>query len=376
MKAAQGMATTQAGRFVQAAEWVTRLRDQVDLSADELRSWQHFIASPENLEAFHAVQRVANAAPSIARPSLPSATELMEDNYDGAVSVRRWKDEQTLKVDPSPQRRTRTWKARWLGGAAAVATGATLALCVWLVLGDRLTSIHEAFHTQAAEHRLVMLSDGSKIALGAKTTVDVRYSATRRLIHIDRGEALFTVAHNRSRPFVVLAGARTVTAVGTEFDVWRDLDRTTVTVTDGTVDVKPIDTPQRLATTDASPPRGARVSKGQRITYAQDGVSTAVEAADLSSATAWREGRLVYRHVPLKYVISDVNRYFKEQFEISDRAVGELQFSGAVLQTQSAGEFLHALESIFPVEAIQIDSEHIVIRARASAQFKQPVVKS
>jgi len=118
------------------------------------------------------------------------------------------------------------------------------------------------------------------------------------------------------------------------------------------------------------------VGKGQRLSYQENGESTAVEVTDLSTATAWREGRLVYRHMPLKYVISDVNRYFRQQFVVGDQVVGELPFSGAVLQNQAPSEFLHALKAIFPIETVQTESGAIVIRSRTLLPAIQPTAQS
>jgi transmembrane sensor len=374
MSGAQGTANSRgSGRLVQAAEWLTRLRDPVALTAEELTSWEKFINSPENNAAFEAVQRVAGVLPTLARPPLPSAAAIAEDDYDGTVPLRRWKAQQASKINRrSPSRRAR-WKGGWSLSAGTVGFVLLCALVVSLVL-HIWPARAQTFETLAAENRVVTLKDGSQITLGAKTALEVQFAHGQRQVRLHRGEALFSVAHDRSHPFIVFAGAGSVTAVGTEFNVWRTLDRTTVTVTDGAVDVKTALAPS-ASPLARSVEAVLRVRKGQELAYEEDGHSTAVKAADIAAATAWREGRLVYRHTPLKYVVSDVNRYFQQQLVIADAALGELQFTGAVPQNLRATEFAHALESIFQLQAVQMNGQ-VVLRAIAAPEPKQTGVKS
>src|SRR3546814_2068180 len=52
-------------------------------------------------------------------------------------------------------------------------------------------------------------------------------------IEFRQGRAMFDVAHDASRPFVVDAGLGTVTALGTRFQVQRNEDRVSVTLLEG-----------------------------------------------------------------------------------------------------------------------------------------------
>ncbi|MEH3160166.1 MAG: FecR domain-containing protein [Sphingomonas taxi] len=66
---------------------------------------------------------------------------------------------------------------------------------------------------------MIRLDDGSTVTLGAQTVLTVGFTRERRQLALERGEALFEVAHDRSRPFVVQTPFGAVTAVGTAFDV-------------------------------------------------------------------------------------------------------------------------------------------------------------
>src|SRR5690606_38747537 len=83
------------------------------------------------------------------------------------------------------------------------------------------------------------LSDGSSLILNTNSIVQQHYSATQRMVRLESGEALFNVAHDASRPFVVLAADGVFRAVGTRFSVRIDPDHVTVTVTEGRVGLQP-----------------------------------------------------------------------------------------------------------------------------------------
>jgi transmembrane sensor len=341
------------------------------LSSEQLKAWRDFIASAQNRKAFGKVQRVARSLDTLGTLPRPSAGELAKDDYDGSVPITEWN---SRHVSPVYGKRPKFWSRGWLVSAAAVLAGCVVAASLWFALSAHFAPASLTYTTKAAEHRVIALPDASKLELGARTSVEIEYTARRRLLRLKSGEALFTVAHDRARPFVVVAGGRTITAVGTAFNIWRELDRTVVTVTEGTIDVAPVVSTSAAVANQAPAQRPARVTHGQKVTYVEHAPDASIEIADLGSETAWRDGRLVYHQVPLKYVISDVNRYFSEQFEIGDLSIGELRFSGAVLQTQSPGEFLRALASIFPIEAVKSDSGRILLRSRAAIPAREPGV--
>ena len=92
------------------------------------------------------------------------------------------------------------------------------------------------FDTTVGELKSVTLSDGSTVQLNTNSRVEVRFSSAERRVHLTRGEAYFSVAHNPRRPFSVYAANGIVTAVGTAFTVrLREQDAVEVTVEKGRV---------------------------------------------------------------------------------------------------------------------------------------------
>lgn len=93
-------------------------------------------------------------------------------------------------------------------------------------------------HHPDRRNRVVALADGSRLAVGAGSNVDVRLGKDRREVVLDRGQAFFEVAHDPARPFYVIAGRAEIRVTGTRFDVRRVGDNVQVSVLDGRVEVR------------------------------------------------------------------------------------------------------------------------------------------
>jgi len=146
-----------------------------------------------------------------------------------------------------------------------------------------------------------------------------------------------------------------------------------VQVAEGSVSVQPRDTLTLASVQWPKTPdvpnvawSDAKLEQGQEVTYAGAEDRSAVASEDPNVATAWLDGRRVYRREPLAYLVADIGRYFDETIEV-DADVGELQFTGLVYQSQ-VKKFLQDLEIIFPVKVSRTGDNRILIHARDAAE--------
>jgi transmembrane sensor len=164
---------------------------------------------------------------------------------------------------------------------------------------------------QRAEHQL---SDKSVVTLAADSGVSVRYSHGTRDIALKKGDAMFQVTKDKTRPFNVQAGDTRVTAVGTTFEVERVSDAVQVRVFDGVVRVNH---------------GGAErsVSKGEWLMLIADRAPVQGHL-DAESYQAWRSDWLDADAMPLKYVIARLNRYTAQSVSLHDPSLGDLKVTG------------------------------------------------
>lgn len=119
----------------------------------------------------------------------------------------------------------------WLR-SAAISVAAALALAVGVatyfevIVEQRAEPVVSAatYETAVGERSTVTLPDGSTVVLNTASRVELDYTPATRGLTLTAGQALFEVAKDPDRPFVVTAGDRRIVAVGTAFDVRVDKD--------------------------------------------------------------------------------------------------------------------------------------------------------
>lgn len=322
----------------EARDWLVRLQSE-DLSTEEIVGWESWIGEDVAHQAAYDTVSEVWALSSMTEIRRPTALEMLRDEYSGAVPIRVW------------SRRRPPMRLAWAASVAAVAILAFGAVgwMAWSAAGDEPA---RQFATGVAEHNQVMLSDGSNVRLAAMTDLQVDFDRGRRDIALRRGEALFKVAHDRSRPFVVATRQAEITAVGTAFDVHVLASQTVVSVTEGVVRIVP------------TAGRGApiQLTAGHRLIAGRNGVQVAQIGLDTLSSTPWLEGRLEYRSQPLAEVLQDVNRYARTQLVLGDAAAGRMDFTGTV-QIASVEDWARALPGVFPL-AVENAGGKVVVRSK------------
>jgi transmembrane sensor len=355
-------------RVRSAARWFVALQN-AEVSPRLVRRWEAWNVDPDRRHAFDELVHLWRRLNDGARPLSPSPAELAEDDYDGSVSVAEWHE---LPKGLRGARRVFRRRLR----LAAVAIGGVAAFVSIVVGGMALLSTYlnplrsfapmSVYETQRAEHRHIVLGDGTRVDLGARSALTANITPYARTVVLDRGEALFYVARNADRPFRVIAGRGTITAVGTEFNVRRrEEGSVVVTVTEGSVEVAP----ERHVLPDEI----RRLDRGQQVGYDASGRLGKVLEADSTSALSWTEGRLRYAREPLHRVLADVNRYSRQTLILGDRAAGELLYSGTVFEAD-VEEWIVGLERIFPsLEVLATDAEHVLVRSRVEVPLSTSV---
>src|SRR5262249_50747770 len=138
-----------------------------------------------------------------------------------------------------------------------------------------------------------------------------------------QGEAVFEVAKDPSRPFIVSAGSAAVTAVGTEFNVRRSLDGVIVSVLEGRVTVQPLRALISVPWLEEIVPtiqlgQSSAVTAGHRATVDHHGLQAVATLSDRSAVTDWERGRLAFDDESLRNEVEVVNRYSRKPIVIAD----------------------------------------------------------
>ena len=340
---------------VEAAAWISRLNADDRTPAVDAACQEWLNAHPQHRAAFEIANRMWDDA-----ATLPVSL---------AARIGR-SDLTPAELAPLRAER-RNMPRRWLAAAGvvlAVFTGA-----MWYVQRPQI------LETATGQQLTVPLEDGSRVILNTETRARVRFDEHARRIELESGEALFDVAKDSARPFIVRAGDREITALGTQFVVRQDEKQTAVTLVEGKVSVNgdvasegrvtaSLPSPSRSRRSHPSPverqdPSGLTVLEpGERLTFVEKTRVASILLPALDAVTAWRKGEIVFENTPLSTAIEEMNRYSVRKLKLSAGAPAQMPVSG-LFRSADAENFALALTNTHPLEAIELGSE-IEIRAR------------
>lgn len=285
-----------------AERWFSRLR-AADCSAAERMAFLQWRALPEHDAAYVQTEQLWKQIGALAQ---------MEEMQAWSQAALRSGATQ-LSSPRKRMNRTRGMKA------LALATAAMLVLGVGALLSLQAPQAEPTLQEYAATDQLrtIELPDQSVVTLNVDSVVEAEYSETARVLHLRRGEAVFEVHSDPSRPFVVEAGLGEIRALGTRFMVRRQEQATTVTHLRG-----------RIAVTSAGTEVLPEVGEQLRV-YSSGKVER--RKVDLVDVQSWMSGRLVFRATPLAEALDEVNRYAERQLRITDPALARMPISGTVV---------------------------------------------
>lgn len=315
----------------EACEWLVEFRvsDPDEATRKAFHAWLR--ESPAHMGAYleaAAIWSEGAAVDSNEKWAVDALIAQAAEDPDNVVS---------FQSEPLPTARRGIAKVRhprWIAAAAAVVlTAFTAGIMAWLNHAPR-------YSTGIGEQRSIVFPDGSTVNLNSRSSIRVRYSREERAVDLLQGQALFSVAKDAARPFVVSSDSTQVRAVGTQFDVYKKHGGTVVTVVEG-----------KVAVLDHAQP-DIFVSAGEQLTVERNIVERnsvpRPEPTNPVLATAWTQRQLVFESTPLAEVAEEFNRYNERQLQIRDSALNTLEIDGVFSSTDPASliRFLRARRGV------------------------------
>jgi transmembrane sensor len=240
-----------------------------------------------------------------------------------------------------------------IGGSIAASVAAVGATAAW-----RYASDVDLYHTRLGERRVITLADGSRIHLNTASAVEVAMRKDSRRIRLVKGEALFEVAHDANRPFLVDAGAARLRAVGTAFNVRIRDSVVELTVTEGVVAVAE-------GSVNVDRPKVSKIVAGGGAVIGTGAMApTALDPTVLRQRTAWQDGVIELDGETLAQAVAEFNRYRGPPIIIGDPRLANLRVGGR-FEVDEAEKFLTAVEGSFPVDAIPAADGSILLVTRS-----------
>jgi transmembrane sensor len=251
--------------------------------------------------------------------------------------------------------RPAVWTYRWRVAAMAATLLVIAAAGLYFApgVGRRAPTTAPAIQYASArgEVKQIRLPDGGGMTLDADSAAVVQFSANRRSVQLTRGRAFFTVAHDASRPFAVVALDRRVVAVGTRFDVNLAAGALTVTLEEGRLKVASVDRAAAPVMLEAGQQLVERSGRDIVRTLGERTVNT----------IAWRTGLLSFDDQPLAEAAAVMNRYSRDRIIVVDPAVAALRVSGQ-FHAGEGDRFARTLAELYGLKLVRRGNEIKLVR--------------
>jgi transmembrane sensor len=313
--------------IAEAAAWIARLQGPERTPAAEAAFREWLAADQAHERAFSRATDVWDVIPGAAR-------------FEAHSGSRRLPEPRTEMLQPASPARAANVLAMRL--RTPFGLGACAALVAMIVAGVVLLLLAPTFTTAPGEQRTITLHDGTRVSLNTDSKVLVAYTQAARRVHLDRGEAIFEVAKDPHRPFIVEVGGEQVRALGTVFVVRKQGSALAVTLIEGRVEItKSHDGGAGMDDSNGLKPSPVALSPGERLTLRAD-APAALDRPKIEAVTAWRRGEVMFDDTSLREAASEFDRYGSTHVVVASPELAELRISG-VFQTRDPEEFVDAI---------------------------------
>jgi len=286
---------------------------------------------------------------------------------------------------PVARRGGRTLIWRCTLAATVAAAGMAASWFLGFPAARFVPDVVSSVHTFAAgmEVRDAALPDGTQVLINAGGVLLESFNAKERTVRLLRGEAHFVVAKNKEWPFVVLAGAARIRAVGTAFNVQLGSEAIDVIVTEGRVRVQTQSaesTVENLATRQSSfgtnqdepADKVPMLEAGQRATIGQISAAAGDHGAitisrlgpvEIARTLAWQEPLWRLGGSTLAEVAREFERRTGYRLVLADAELATVQVGGFFNPDDVEG-FVHLMEQCFGLRAESTGPHETVLRKK------------
>lgn len=271
-------------------------------------------------------------------PSHADLLQQLAENFGQEASLRNGDKKEiknTLLEEIEPRNYNRASDTTWsvpvylLKAAAVMLVVATAALGGYFYYSQTIADNEIAYKQRSlpnGQTATIRFSDGSVIQLNSGSTLRYpeKFSGDRREVYL-KGEAFFTVAADKDRPFVVHTGSVQTRVLGTAFNIdGYDDQKIQVAVQEGTVSVSDSESNTKGSVKNES----TVLEKNEWVVYQKDNGLQPKQKGDIREMIAWKDQVLVFNNKPLSEVTRTLERWYGVEIIIKDESLKNVVLSG------------------------------------------------
>ena len=232
--------------------------------------------------------------------------------------------------------------------AAAASALLLFGVALWLMIPNA----QEPFMAQTGAHeqQTFVLPDGTEVTMNSLSNLACAadFGKTDRQISFD-GEAVFHVAKDADKPFVINVGAYSVTVLGTVFNLsaYMTDDAYTVTLLEGAVKVKYASDSVIMQPLD-------------EVRFDKETESFELQQVQIAKADTWINGRLEFDDIELGDLANKLEREYDVQIAFADEAIKAEKVYISISIEDNFADVCAALETLLPIHITHENDQYLI----------------
>ena len=204
----------------------------------------------------------------------------------------------------------------------------------------------------------IKLSDGTMVWLnsGSKMIYPAVFNGGRRELYLE-GEAIFDVAHNKSKPFIVISENQEIEVLGTVFGVtnYKDENALNTVLKSGSVQISYNKDASSNLHTDKM-----KISPGTKASFNKKTKSMVSEKVNVDHYFSWRDGVFIFKNNDLKHITNRISRYYNLKIEINNADLAKETFSGYLDLNENIDKVIQNIKASTNMDYTLIEDKIII----------------
>ena len=180
------------------------------------------------------------------------------------------------------------------------------------------------------------LADGTEVWLNAETEIryPVQFTGNKRIVYLD-GEAYFTVAPDKKKPFTVVSTHASVSVLGTQFNfrAYPDEQDVQTTLVSGSVIMQSEKYKQQI-----------KLVPGEQGVLEKRSANLTKQEVNTYLYTAWKDGRFAFRDARLEDLFNILARWYDLSVFYQSPEAKDIRFTGDLNKTDDFKSILKIIE--------------------------------
>lgn len=180
------------------------------------------------------------------------------------------------------------------------------------------------------------LADGTEVWLNAETEIryPVQFTGNKRVVYLD-GEAYFTVAPDKKKPFTVVSTHASVSVLGTQFNfrAYPDEQDVQTTLVSGSVIMQSEKYKQQV-----------KLVPGEQGVLEKRSANLTKQEVNTYLYTAWKDGRFAFRDARLEDLFNILARWYDLSVFYQSPEAKDIRFTGDLNKTDDFKSILKIIE--------------------------------